>query len=92
MTTTTKQSILIVAEMRRYQFTSYKNDTTTFFGLNPEDKVTIDNYLKTKNNAYPPKVDPEDGRFIVRGPGCNFMELINILNVERGKGNKHSGC
>jgi len=81
-----KNYLLIIGELRRSHTTyaGYTCDSIVISGLKPDDKTAIDKYLKKKNNTSPPQVDPEDGRFIVRGPVCNVMEMINVLNVERG--------
>lgn len=37
-----------------------------------------------KNNDPPCQVDPEDDRFVMKGPKFNPMTILNILAKERG--------
>lgn len=59
------------------------NKTTMHFtGLDEGDKKVLQNHYKS--NDPPCQVDPDDGRFVMKGPCFNPSVIVNLLAKERG--------
>ena len=53
-----------------------------FSGLDEDDRRALDSRFRGFDP--PCQVDPEDGRFVLKGPKFNPMDVINVLTKDRG--------
>ena len=51
-------------------------------GLDEGDRRAVEKHFR--GNDPPCQLDPEDGRFVLKGPKYNPMVIVNILAEERG--------
>merc|ERR1711935_1019647 len=73
---------MVVSEQRRNPQLSYKSDIIFVSGLDEGDKRELEKHYK--GNDPPCQIDPEDDRFIMKGPRFNPTTVINVLAKEKG--------
>jgi len=82
MTSRGQNWILVISEQHRYQGVSYKSDITVISGLDPGDRSVLEQ--KYLGSDPPCLLDSSDGRFVLKGPSYNPLEVMNCLMVRRG--------
>jgi len=74
--------IMIISELRRYQGVCYKSDITVISGLDLGDRQVLEQRFA---GCDPPcLLDSSDGRFVLKGPAYNPMDVMNCLTSRRG--------
>jgi len=74
--------IMVCSEMHRYQGVSYKSDIIVISGLDPGDRQVLE---QKYNGCEPPcLLDTSDGRFVLKGPCYNPLDVMNCLMTRRG--------
>merc|ERR1712059_203502 len=74
--------VMMISEQHRYQGVSYKSDIIVVSGLDPGDRQVLE---QKYNGCDPPcLLDSSDGRFVLKGPGYNPMDVMNCLMTRRG--------
>jgi len=74
--------VMVVSEQHRYQGVSYKSDIIVISGLDPGDRQVLE--YKYSGCDPPCLLDSSDGRFVLKGPCYNPMDVINALMTRRG--------
>jgi len=74
--------IMIISELRRYQGVCYKSDITVISGLDLGDRQVLEQ--KYSDCDPPCLLDSSDGRFVLKGPIYNPMDVMNCLMSRRG--------
>merc|ERR1719500_1231451 len=74
--------VMIISELRRYQGVCYKSDITVLSGLDLGDRQVLEQ--KYSGCDPPCLLDSSDGRFVLKGPIYNPMDVMNILMCRRG--------
>merc|ERR1719391_125283 len=79
---TSQNWLMIISEQHRYQGVSYKSDIIVISGLDTGDRLA----LEQKYSACDPPclLDSSDGRFVLKGPCYNPMDVLNCLFARRG--------
>lgn len=74
--------VMMISEQHRYQGVGYKSDIIVLSGLDPGDRQV----LEQKYSGYDPPclLDSSDGRFVLKGPIYNPMDVMNCLMIRRG--------
>jgi len=78
----TENTAMLVSEQRRNPQLSYKSDIIFISGLDEGDCRALEKQYRGQDP--PCQLDPEDGRFVMKGPKFNPMVVVNILARERG--------
>jgi len=74
--------VMLISEQHRYQGVSYKSDIIVVSGLDPGDRQVLE---QKYNGCDPPcLLDSSDGRFVLKGPCYNPMDVLNCLFSRRG--------
>jgi len=74
--------IMIISELRRYQGVCYKSDITVISGLDLGDRQVLEQRYA---GCDPPcLLDSSDGRFVLKGPIYNPLDVMNCLMGRRG--------
>jgi len=74
--------IMIISELRRYQGVCYKSDITVLSGLDLGDRQVLEQ--KYAGCDPPCLLDSSDGRFVLKGPIYNPLDVMNCLMSRRG--------
>jgi len=74
--------VMVVSEMHRYQGVSYKSDIIVISGLDPGDRQVLEQ--KYSGSEPPCLLDTSDGRFVLKGPCYNPLDVMNCLMTRRG--------
>merc|ERR1719500_610229 len=74
--------VMVVSEQHRYQGVSYKSDIIVISGLDPGDRQVLE--YKYSGCDPPCLLDSSNGRFVLKGPCYNPMDVINALMTRRG--------
>jgi len=74
--------VMVVSEMHRYQGVSYKSDIIVISGLDPGDRQVLEQ--KYSGCEPPCLLDTSDGRFVLKGPCYNPLDVMNCLMTRRG--------
>merc|ERR1711892_66988 len=82
MLTMAQNRIMMISEQHRYQGVSYKSDIIVISGLDPGDRQVLEQ--KYSGCDPPCLLDSSDGRFVLKGPSYNPLDVMNCLMTRRG--------